>query len=380
MRLLIDAHHLGRRETGNETWTRNLVAAIAPLEGSDQIEYAVTDSGRAELATLTGGLGQVHTVSERSPVRLLVDVPRIARRRRSDVVAALYAMPVTARPTVLLVHDLSLEDPEAAHWVPARWRLSHRQAIRASCHLAAHVLTPSEFTRRQVIDLLDVPAARVSVAPGATDAHLEQLLHSTPPAPRPSSSFAVLAVGNVLPRKNLVVLAQAVRAGRDEGMDLRLRVVGSVARHGEAEARTITALLGEAVSFSGYVTPHELAAAYRSADVLCFPSRFEGFGLPVLEAMTAGVPVVVSDRTSLPEIAEDAALVVPATDYRAWLSALRLLVTAPEVAETLRRRGFARARTFSWERTAKTLLDAARAAASSGRRAEEEDSDRALQR
>jgi glycosyltransferase involved in cell wall biosynthesis len=137
---------------------------------------------------------------------------------------------------------------------------------------------------------------------------------------------------------------------RDRGSDVVLRVVGAVHRTGAADAKEASRLLGDAVSFTGYVSPERLARELRTAHVLAFPSLFEGFGIPVLEAMVAGLPVAVSDRTSLPEVVADAGLICPASDAFAWAESLAEAMgsRASELAASGRRRQA----DFNWARTA----------------------------
>jgi len=142
-----------------------------------------------------------------------------------------------------------------------------------------------------------------------------------------------------------------VRLMRDRGADVALRVVGTVHRTGRRDADLAAAVLGEHVWFTGYVERADLARELRSAHVLAFPSYFEGFGIPALEAMAAGLPVVVSDRTSLPEVVGDAGLVVPADDVGAWADALTQALE-PSVATGLAGAGTRRVGDFDWANSA----------------------------
>jgi glycosyltransferase involved in cell wall biosynthesis len=164
----------------------------------------------------------------------------------------------------------------------------------------------------------------------------------------------VLVVGNLVPRKNVPVVARAVRLLRDRGEDVRLRVVGRVPPAGRADADEIARLLGEYVELSGFVDDAGLAAAYVSADVLAFPSWYEGFGIPLVEAMTAGTPVVASDRTSFPEVVGDAGIVVPPADPGAWAEALASAMEPGRSAELVQR-GLDRVGQFSWATSAATV-------------------------
>ncbi len=143
-----------------------------------------------------------------------------------------------------------------------------------------------------------------------------------------------------------------------------MRVVGSVPDAGRRDEQDLRTILGKAVSFTGYVDDRQLAQEYLAADVLGFPSLFEGFGIPALEAMCADLPVVVSDTTSLPEVVGDAGAVIPARDVGAWESALRRVHDNPTWREDMVSRGRRRAAQFTWRQSAATVLDTLRRVAS----------------
>jgi glycosyltransferase involved in cell wall biosynthesis len=361
VRFLVDAHHLGLRKTGNETWTRNVVAALAGAAGNDVLEYAVTATGAGELQRLT--TARAYHVSAHSTRRLVLDLPLLARRTRCDAMLVTYTVPLTARPCVVLVHDLSFYEPASSDWFPPLTLARHRLSNRLSCRRATRLLAPSELTRRQIVDRWDVPPERISVATDAVDPDLRALI--TIARPRPSDGvFTVLAVGDVVPRKNLVLLARAVARCIHSGARFQLRLVGQVPSAGQPIVQEIRDALGPALRLPGYVSRAELAAEYRSADVLCFPSLFEGFGIPVIEAMTAGTPVMVSDAGCLPETAGGAAMVLPARDVEAWHQALMGLSRNVGLQHRLRRLGSVRANEFSWDQSARAVIAALRAAGS----------------
>jgi glycosyltransferase involved in cell wall biosynthesis len=327
-RPLLDLHHLGHRQTGNESWARSLAAALFELDGPGSYDIAVTSAADAADLARFPARKRV-TVGSSSARRLAWDMPRAMRKLDTNAVLVQYTVPVSRVPAVVAVHDLSFEDPRSTEWLPMRTRLRYRATIRASVRRAAHVIAISEHTRQDLIRLYGVAPERVTVVYAAVDPTLAALIESTPVQRRERTT--VLAVGNVLPRKNLVVLAKAVRLLRDRGDDVVLRVVGSVPRAGEEQARAMRAELGESLETTGYVTPEELAVEYRSAHVLAFPSLYEGFGIPVIEAMAADLPVVVSDRTSLPEVAGDAGVSVAAVDIGAWADALARAIEPGEL-------------------------------------------------
>lgn len=360
MRFLFDAHHLGMRTTGNETWTRNVVAAMAGVADPGEVEYAVTAVGQSELRRLTDAPS--HVVSSHSSHRLLFGLPAVARRVQVDAVFATYTAPPTVRPSVVVIHDVSPWHPQAQDWLPLATRLQMRVTVGASARLSRRVLVLTEEARRDVLDRLRLPPARVAIASAAVDSELAALLASRVEPP-PADGLTVLVVGAVVPRKNLLVLAEAVRSVREVGVPVRLRVVGPVPTSGRTVAAGLQRLLGPAVELVGYVSTAELATEYRAADVFCFPSLFEGFGMPILEAMAAGTPVVISDTSSLREVAGDAALVCGARDAGAWREALLRLAVDQDLRHRLGRVGRQRVTAFSWRRTAEVVLEALRAAA-----------------
>jgi glycosyltransferase involved in cell wall biosynthesis len=223
----------------------------------------------------------------------------------------------------------------------------------------------SEFTRSRIVELYGVSPERVRVAPNAVDPEFARRLSaSSGNGADRDGRWTVLTVGNVLPRKNLCVAADAVERLVRGGLDARLRVVGSVPQQGRDIASAMERSLGDRVSFSGYVTQEQLVEEYRLADTVVVPSRYEGFGIPVLEAMTARIPVVTSDSSALPEVGGGAALVAPVDDVGAWTEQLAAIAQDPRLREDLVTRGSAQAVRFDWEDsarvTAATLIDAAR--------------------
>ena len=355
-RPLLDLHALGNRETGNESWARSIAAALFELDGPRAYDVALTDAAPAEDLTLLPYRERVR-VSGSSARRLAVDLPAAMRRLRTPVVLVQYTVPLARVPAVVMVHDLSFEDPRATEWLPLATRLRYRATIRASVRRAAQVLTVSDFSKADLVRVYGVDPSRVTVVPNAVDPRLVELLAATPEDR--GGPPTVLMVGNVLPRKNLPVVARAVRLMRAGGSAAVLRVVGTVHPTGRADAAHARGLLGEALSWTGYVPREQLARELRSAHVLAFPSLFEGFGIPVLEAMAAGLPVVVSDRTSLPEVVGAAGLLAAAEDPEAWA---HTLARALEPAESSRlvAAGTRRVTEFTWGASARLVSGALR--------------------
>jgi glycosyltransferase involved in cell wall biosynthesis len=350
VRALVDAHHLGLSQTGNETWVRNVLAGLAS-DDSDELHVAVTEAGRAQVAGYVPS-ARTHVVSVRSSRRLAVDLPRVLRSVRPDALLVQYTLPPLTRvPGVVVVHDLSFERPEARAWIPRASLLRYRTSIRSSAERARRIVVPSEFTKADLVELYGISEESVVVAGNAVDPALAAALRAIPRA-TPDDQLVVLAVGTVLPRKNLEVVAAAVETLRAEGLPAVLRLVGPTPPAGRDALARMSARLGADLEVSGLVSTEALAAAYRSAHVLAFPSLFEGFGIPVIEAMAAGTPVVSSNATCLPEVGGDAVLYAAPREPAAWVDALRSVLTDAATASRLAAAGTARAATFDWSRSA----------------------------
>lgn len=353
MRLLIDAHQLGMRQTGNETWCRNIVRNLESALTGHEIHVAVTEQGVPALRQLTSA--PHHIVSANALRRVAIDVPAITLRARVDAVLAQYTILPTRAASVVMIHDLSPLDRRAHEWLSLRFRFRFRASVELSTRTAAVVLAPSQFTRQQLIETFSLDPNRVRVAPNAVDPELGALLDA--PRPARSAMTTVLSVGNVLPRKNLVTVARAVRNLQLKGLPIKYRVIGHVGRRGLATERQLRRILPD-IAIVGYLSREDLARQYRSASMLAFPSMFEGFGIPAVEAMRARLPVVCSDSTSLPEVAGEAGILVPAGDVDAWEAAIGVVSTDAATRRRLSRRGHARALRFQWGDTARVVADA----------------------
>jgi glycosyltransferase involved in cell wall biosynthesis len=351
---MLDLHDLGMRQTGNESWARSLSSALLALDGPGSYDVAVTSAADADDLRRVKAAREQVVISRSSVQRLSLDLPRAMRRLRSSAVLVQYTAPLSSVPSVVAVHDLSFEDERAAQWLPPATRLRYRATVRASVRRAAHVVVDSEYNRQDLVNRYrGTDPDRVTVVPLAVDPEFAELLRATPPA-RDGGPPVVLVVGNVLPRKNVAVVARAVRLMRDRGSDAVLRLVGAVHPGGRADAALAAQLLGDAVTVTGYVSTADLAAELRRAHVLAFPSLFEGFGIPALEAMAAGVPVVSSDRTSLPEVVGDAGLVVAAEDVEAWADAIQRALEPAEAARLVAAGG-QRVAQLTWQGSATTV-------------------------
>jgi glycosyltransferase involved in cell wall biosynthesis len=291
-----------------------------------------------------------------------VNVALLARLRRDGVDAFFgpnFVQPVGfLGPSVVVVHDMVHRVIPESHPRTHRWYL--RAFLPLSLWRADRVVTVSESTRRDLERLHGVDPDRVTVAPGAAadrfrprsvEASTEERLRREYDLPE----RFLLYVGNIEPRKNLATLLSALERFDDEDRP-PLVVVG--ARHVADEALDRAyreCSFRSAVRFTGYVPDKDLPLLYALATALVYPSLYEGFGLPVLEAMQSGLPVVTGNRSSLSEVAGDAAVTVDIPDPAEPARGIRILWSCADARARARERGLERAREFSWHRTAEII-------------------------
>jgi glycosyltransferase involved in cell wall biosynthesis len=337
--VVVDADVLGRERTGDETYVRNLLRALPD---------AATDAGLAVAAVtrhpelVPDGVQAVPLATGSQELRMSWTLPRLLRRLGASLVHTQYAVPVRCPcPAVVTVHDVSFErDPTAMR---ARDRAVFRRVVPRAVRRARRVLTVSERSRADIVELYGVDPERVVVTPNGVDPAFH-------PGEAGERGYA-LSVGAIQPRKNqLAALAAAREAG------LPLVVVGPTRDPALAEA-----LRRDGAQLEGYVSIERLAELYRGAACLVQASSYEGFGLPVLEAMASGTPVVTVPDAALLEVAGGAAVV---REVNALADGIR---TALAEHDRLAWAGLERARAFSWqataERTVAVYLEALRAGA-----------------
>ncbi|HEX8634451.1 MAG TPA: glycosyltransferase family 1 protein [Pyrinomonadaceae bacterium] len=363
MHIAIDAHSVGTGLAGVETYITNLVEALAASGEANRYTLYVT-RGRAgdRFAGRWPHVSVRRTLPHTPFIRIPVTFPVELRRHRADVLHVQFTAPPFAPcPVVATIHDLSFEHlPETFN---RRSWMQLRLTVRRTARTAAHIITPSEFSRRDLIETYNVAPARISVTRAAAAPHF-----------RPATTEAVaevkrrygivgdyvLAVGSIQPRKNLVRLVRAysdLRRRRSHDKLPQLVLVGKRAwLYGETLRAVEQSGVASNVIFTGYIPELDLPALYTGALCFVYPSYFEGFGLPPLEAMQCGAAVVAGDRTSLPEVVGDAGLLVNPFDEDAIGAAIASLIDDRELRAQLGARGLARAALFDWTETARQTL------------------------
>ena len=222
------------------------------------------------------------------------------------------------------------------------------------------VITDSQQSKADIAQYLPLPMEKITVIPCAANRHYRPLdiVDVQPVLTRHGIAGPyILYVGSIAARKNLPRLLEAYAQVRQWSTHWRLVIVGARQWKSSPVYETVQRLnLGEHVYFTGYVEEADLPALYNGADLFVFPSLYEGFGLPVLEALACGTPVVTSKSSSLPEVAGDAALLVDPYNVEDIAHAMRRILADQALAQDLRARGLKRAAQFSWERTARETL------------------------
>jgi glycosyltransferase involved in cell wall biosynthesis len=360
MRFSVDAHSVGCHLTGNEVYIRNLLNEFAKLDRNSQF-IAYVSKPDAD-SRLPAGV-ETRWVSENPYRRLGLDLPLRLREDRPDLLHVQYTGPLFSRvPLVVSVHDVSfLEYPQYF----TRFRASQlKMTVRRTVEKAAAVLTPSEFSRTAILKHYRLDESKVVVVHNAAASEFRVIDRRTAQAsverkfgiPGPF----VLTVGDLQPRKNHLGLLKAfeevVRA--HPHLTHSLVFVGKETWYSKDLHRAVQhSDVAQRVHFTGFVEDADLVEFYGACDLFVFPSFYEGFGLPILEAMACGRAVASSNTTAMPEVADAAGILFDPGSTEQMTRAIRDVLLDPELRTRLERLGAHRASLFSWQRAAERTLD-----------------------
>jgi glycosyltransferase involved in cell wall biosynthesis len=370
MRIGIDGKVISSRAGGIGTSAFNLVRSCLRMavEQYPPMEFVIFTGPHTCLEGIQGTNCTIDTrfqAIESSLLRLLLFIPRGLRTQHIDLFHGLdhIGVPLFAKVGryVATIHDMiPLLWPQ---WVTRKHRLVVTAAYYRLRQQADFVITPSEATKADVVNYLQIDPQRIAVIPWGCDARFQ-------PGGNPEHFVAMqqryhlpaqylLFVGTLEPRKNLTTLLHAYAMLRAEGcgQDLKLVVAGRTGwLYADIFDTVKTLALDEEVIFTGFVDDEALPDLYRGARLFIFPSLYEGFGLPILEAMASGVPVITSATASMPDVAGDAAILVDPHDPEAIAAGMARVLAEDRLCQAMIEKGLARARRYTWDSVAQQTL------------------------
>jgi glycosyltransferase involved in cell wall biosynthesis len=356
----VDAHAIGRHLTGNEVYVRNLLQGFASLGAEASfVAYVSAESARLHVPRQFA----VRRVSANPFVRLGVDLAAQLDRDRPDLVHVQYTAPLACPvPVVVSVHDVSyVEHPEFFSTPRA---LQLRLTVRRTVRMASRVLCPSEFSRRSIQAVYGLDEHRVTVVPNAVSSAFRpvsrdvalNVVHARLGFRAPF----VLTVGDLQPRKNQIGLIRAfgelIRSC--PCLPHRLVLVGQAGWFGDrVRAAAAASPVADRIHFTGWVSDEDLVWFYGACDAFVFPSFYEGFGLPILEAMACARAVACSNTSAMPEVADSCALLFDPRSIPDMTNAMRDLLLDAHLRSRMERLGLQRSAAFSWDSAARQTLD-----------------------
>lgn len=368
MRIGIDARWIQPEITGIGSYTQSLIRHLATVH-SPHTFVLLFESQAVRDRTFSYAQIEGHPQFESHLIpygpfswRSQIELPNQLRALQLDIYhSPNFMIPFRAFPKrkqgslacIVTIHDLiPLLFPEfTPKALKTRFHPVYRQLMKEVGARADGIITVSESSRRDIINHMAIPADRHH----RIAAIYEGVSSDYSPASTPSvGERTILYVGRMDPYKNVPALVEAFARLIQSGLkDVRLKIIGPKdPRYPRVDELIAQHQLADHVDWPGYVTGEELLDAYRSASVFVLPSRYEGFGLPVLEAMACGTPVICSNRASLPEVAGEAARLIDPGDSDALVNALIDVLSNPDIANSMREKGLQQATRFSWQRTA----------------------------
>ena len=362
VRIGIDARKL--HDFGIGTYIRNLIRHLSRLDHETEYVLLARPNDAAALDALGPNFRTVAETSGNYSLTEQLKIPIALHREKITLFhAPHYVLPplITCR-SVVTIHDcIHLMFPQ---YLPNRMALSYaRASIKTAARRADRIITVSESSKHDILRFVDVEPSKIHVIHNSFDERFtvepaEEQVARVRERYQLHDPF-VLYVGNVKPHKNLERLIDAFHLVRQRGLDhLKLVLIGDEISKYTALRRAVHRhQLHKYVRFLGYLPEDTLTVMYRLASVFVFPSLYEGFGLPPLEAMASGTPVVTSNVSSLPEVAGNAAILVDPYEPASIADGIYRVLTDTATHDDLRRRGLARSREFSWESSVRRVRD-----------------------
>ncbi len=363
MRIAIDARKI--RDYGIGTYVRNLLRHLSRLDSHTEYVLFCHEADCDAVEELGDNFRAIPEVARPYSVSEQLRIPMDLRREKIDLFHAPHYVlpPLTPCKSVVTIHDcIHLRFPQ---YLPNRLAYGYAwSSMWLATHRASRVLTVSEASKRDILRYYSIPDRRIDVIYNAIDDRLGEE-PSREDIERVRDRYQlnapyVLYAGNIKPHKNLERLIEAFHALRQDPdlAHVKLLIIGDeISKYATLRRAVHRYKLHKYVRFFGFVPDKTLAVLYRLARVFVFPSLYEGFGFPPLEAMAAGAPVITSNISSLPEVVGDAALLIDPLNAAAIAEAMRRVLLDSDLREQLRQRGYQRAKEFSWERSVRRVRE-----------------------
>ena len=362
MRIAIDARKL--RDFGIGTYVRNILRYLGRIDRENEYVLLCKPSDCDTVRAYGENFRALPETAGNYSVMEQVRVPIALKRAGADVFHAPHYVlpPLLPCPSVVTIHDcIHLMFPQ---YLPNKFAYAYaRTFMTIAARRSSKVLTVSEASKRDILRFFHIPASKVEVVYNAIDDRFDRE-PEIEDVMRVRERYQLndpflLYAGNVKPHKNIDRAIEAFAKLRARGFDrLKLLIIGDeISKTPQLRRMVHRHQLHREVRFLGFVPDATLAVLYRLADVFVFPSLYEGFGLPPLEAMASGTPVVTSNVSSLPEVVGDAALLVDPEDAEAIAGAVQRILTDADLRRSLTQKGLGRAHEFSWERSVRRIRD-----------------------
>ena len=360
MRIGIDAHMVGTKETGNETYIRNLIDNLAKIDKENEYVIFVSDGSISEHWRLGNTNFVFDTVSPSNLFRISLQFWMKVKKHHLDVMHFTYHLPLFCPcKTVVTVHDICFK--KFPHCFSKRDRFVLTVLGKSSARKADAVITVSNSSKGDIEEFYGLDSRKIYVTYEAANEDFfnagKSKLASVCAKYAIDTDF-ILAVGNIQPRKNLASLVKAFGMLVDKTpFSHKLVLVGkALFRELDVFQEIVKWGLVDRVVFTGYVEDRDLPSLYAAAHLFVYPSVYEGFGLPLLEAMACGTPVIASKTSSIPEVVGDAALMIDPYDVSGIANAIGFLLSNEAIRRQMSQKGLRQARMFNWETTAAETL------------------------
>lgn len=350
MRIGLDVQTTLGRKTGFGFYVSNLVKTLERIDKKNEYSFLQPE--------INGDLS--------TPKRWVWDqitFPKLAKQAKVDILhQPCFSVPIFYRGKVVVtIHDLI--SVFFGYNIPFWSRQFFAKWMPFTYRFADHFIAVSEHTKKDAIKVLGIPAEKITVIREAADERYQVItdqkaLQAVREKYKLGTAPFILHVGTLEPRKNLPFLVRAFAlAKKNHHIEAKLVITGKKGWYYEGLFQLVDELkLHEDVLFTGYVEDEDIPALYNAAKIFAFPSLYEGFGLPPLEAMASGTPVISSNTSSMPEVIGDAGILLPPENEVTWAAALVDLLTDEKKWQTCREKGLVQAKKFSWERCAQETI------------------------